>query len=312
MVSIDFQIAAPQDGTAANAAVQSSIPQTVSPDPTPAEVPAESAPKPKQDTASLSGTAPTQPQQRNPPSRRDAQPAAFTLLATTTTFPPAQNRAVAIAGSAPNAASANVIAATSTQNAASTESPVALAAASAASAASPASASNSAPPQQTLQQLDRVLQQLGIDPQSLSLISREEMLNWVNDPAALRQIVQNVQAASNSSRDTAALGAADPAQSTVQRVVAGANQFQIQPQTQIQPQVLAQEANLSSGSAPPTRSANANSLEQSAATAQQNAAAVMQFQRLEGSLAPGGVQETPAANPGGLVTPQGQLLNVTA
>ena len=309
MVSIDFQIAAPLDGTAANAAERSSIPQTVSPVPPPAEVPTASAPKTKQDTVSLSGTTPPQRQQRNAPSRRNHQPAAITLLATTTTFPPTRNPAAAIASSAPNAASANFIA---SSYAASTESPVALAAASAAPTAAPASSSNLAPPQQTLQQLDRVLRQLGIDPQSLSLISREEMLNWVNDPAALRQIVQNVQAASNSSRDTAAVGAADPAQSTVQRAVAGANQFQIQPQTQGQPQAPAQEANLSSGSAPPAGSANINALEQSAAAAQQNAAAVMQFQQLERSLAPRGVQDTPAANPAGSTTPQGQLLNVTA
>jgi len=301
MVSIDIQITAPQGGTPANAAEHSSIPQTVSPVPPPAAVPTASLPETKQDTVSLSGTVPPQRQQRNPPSHHNPQPAAFTLLAITTAFPPA-----------PNAAPVNVIAASSAQTAASSESPVALAAAGAAPNASPESASSLAPPQQTLQQLDRVLQQLGIDPQSLSLISREEMLNWVNDPAALRQIVQNLQSASSSSPGTNAVGAANLAQSTAQRAVTGANQFQIQPQTQNQPQVIAQEANLSSGSASPAGSADTDAPEQSAATAQQNAAAVTQFQQLEHSLAPGGVQETPAANPDGSTTLQGQLLNVTA
>jgi hypothetical protein len=40
-----------------------------------------------------------------------------------------------------------------------------------------------------------VSQRLGVDPESFSLISKQGMVNWVNDAAALRQIVQNLQSA---------------------------------------------------------------------------------------------------------------------
>src|SRR5271170_4645530 len=209
-----------------------------------------------------------------------------------------------------------VAAAPPAQTTAGTQSPVAtaLAHADATATATTASASSTAPAQQTLQQLDRVLQQLGIDPQTLSLISREGMLNWVNDPAALRQIVQNVQAAANSSQQNAAVGAANPTRSTAQLAIAGANQNQNQPpQTQDQPQALAQETNPVSGGIQTASSANTDALDQSAATAQQNATAVLQFQKLQASLAPSGSAETQsAAIPSGTTTAQGQLLNVSA
>jgi hypothetical protein len=159
-----------------------------------------------------------------------------------------------------------------------------------------------------------VLQQLGIDPQTLSLISREGMLNWVNDPAALRQIVQNVQAAANSSQQNAAVGSTNPAQTAAQLAIASANQNQIQsPQTQNQPQAAARESNPVSASSTAASNNNTNALDQSAATAQQNATAVAQFQKLQDSLAPSGTTEAqPAATSSGTTTPQGQLLNVSA
>jgi hypothetical protein len=193
-----------------------------------------------------------------------------------------------------------------------TQFPIATATPGAAATASATSAPSTAPPQQTLQQVDRVLRQLGIDPQTLSLISREGMLNWVNDPAALRRIVQNVQSAANSSRTNAAAGAANPTRSTKQLSVASASQ--IQSQTQNQAQASAQETNPASSGSSAASSANVNALDQSAATAQQNAAAVMQFPRLQDSFTPsarpGG--QLVATNPGGRTTPQGQLLNVCA
>jgi hypothetical protein len=161
-----------------------------------------------------------------------------------------------------------------------------------------------------------VLQQLGIDPQTLSLIGREGMLNWVNDPAALQQIVQNVQAAANSSQQNGAVGSANPAQTTAQLAIASAsaNQNQIQsPQTQNQPQAAVQEANPVSSSSAAANSNHTNASHQSAATAQQNATAVAQFQKLKDSLTPSGPTETqPAAISSGTTTPQGQLLNVSA
>src|SRR5271156_6969128 len=206
-----------------------------------------------------------------------------------------------------------VAAAPPAQTTAGTQSPVAtaLAHADATATVTTASASSTAPAQQTLQQLDRVLQQLGIDPQTLSLMSREGMLNWVNDPAARRQIVQNVQAAANSSQQNAAVGSANPAQSTAQLAIASANQNQIQSaQTQNQPQAAVQ-ANPASSSSAVASSANTNSLDQSAATAQQNATAVAQFHKLRDSLGPSGTTETqPGATSRETAPPQGQFLNI--
>jgi hypothetical protein len=194
------------------------------------------------------------------------------------------------------------------QSTAGTQSPDATAIANASAENGP----DAAPAQQTLQQLDRVLQQLGIDPQSLSLISREGMLSWVNDPAALRQIVQDVQAANKSQQDAAA-GAANPTHSAAQLSIGSGYQSPNQPKAQNQPEVSAQGANQASASSPAVASTNTNALNQSAATAQQNATAVMQFQKLQDSLAPSGAQDTQTApNSGGTTTAQGQLLNVSA
>jgi hypothetical protein len=323
MGSIAFHIAALQGGSANQAAENAHVPQAQPASPVlPArEVPAASPPKAQQDTASLSGTLLPQ-RQLAAPARGTAQPATFALLSQTTTFPPSQNSAVAFTTSAfPNAATQTtdqqnvpaVIAAPVAQIAVAAQSSVATTAATVAASTAPANASSAAPAQQTLQQLDRVLQQLGIDPQTLSLISREGMLNWVNDPAALRQIVQNVQAAASSSQQNAAVGAANPTRNAAQASVASANQDQIQPQTLSQPQAAAQDTNPASDSTSTASSANTNALDQSAATAQQNATAVMQFQKLQDSLAPSGAAETqPAASTGGTPTAQGQLLNVSA
>jgi hypothetical protein len=321
MGSIDFHIAALQGGSASQAAENAQVAQA---QPARPVLPAREAPAPppakvQQDTVSLSGT-PLQQRQQTPASRGNAQPATFALLSQTTTFPPSQSSPAAFTTSAfPSTAAqpasqnnvAPAVAAPSPQAAAGTQTSGATATANGAATESPASVSNAAPAQQTLQQLDRVLQQLGIDPQTLSLISREGMLNWVNDPAALRQIVQNVQAAANSSQQNGAVGVANPARSTAQASAASANQDQIQ--TQNQPQASVQEANPASGSSVAASSANTNGLNQSAATAQQNATAVMQFQKLRDSFAPNGTTETqPASNSNGATPSPGQLLNVSA
>ena len=301
MGSSNLQIAALHNGSAANAAENAHVPQSQPASPVLPARGISTAPPPKreQDTVSLSGTFLSQQRQQSAPSAGNAQPATFTLLAQTTTFPASQNNATPVAAAPP------------AQTAASAQSPVAKAPAS--TTATAVTASSAAPAQQTLQQLDRVLQQLGIDPQSLSLISREGMLNWVNDPAALRQIVQNVQAAANSSQQNAAVGLANPTQTTAQLAIASVNQNQIQSaQTQNQPQAAVQ-ANPASSSSAVASSANTNSLDQSAATAQQNATAVAQFHKLQDSLGPSGTTETqPAATSSGTTTPQGQLLNISA
>jgi hypothetical protein len=314
MGSSNSQITALHDGSAASAAENVYVPQAQAASPAlPARgVSAALAPNAEQDTVSLSGTRPPRQQQQGASSRGNAQPATFTLLAQTTTFPPSRNAAAAATPPTIQDNAQAVAAAPAAQTTAGIQSPVATATASADATA--VGASSAAPPQQTLQQLDRVLQQLGIDPQSLSLISREGMLNWVNDPAALRQIVQNVQAAASSVHQGAAVGSASPAESTAQKAIASANQNQIRsPETQNQPQASAQETYPASGSSSAASSANTNALDQSAATAQQNATAVMQFQKLQDCLAPSGTAESqPTATPSDTTTSQGQLLNVSA
>ncbi len=315
MGSINLQIAALHNDSAANAPENPHTPQGLAPSPVlPARgVSTAPPPTPVQDTVSLSGTLLPQQRQQNAPSAGNAQPATFTLLTQTTTFPASQNDAAATPPTIQSNAPTVAVAATA-QAPVATQSPVAKAPASANATATAVTASSAAPAQQTLQQLDRVLQQLGIDPQTLSLISREGMLNWVNDPAALRQIVQNVQAAANSSQQNAAVGSANPAQTAAQLAIASANQNQIQsPQTQNQPQAAARESNPVSASSAAASNNNTNALDQSATTAQQNATAVAQFQKLQDSLAPSGTTETqPAATSSGTTTPQGQLLNVSA
>jgi hypothetical protein len=88
-------------------------------------------------------------------------------------------------------------------------------------------------PQQELQQLDQTLQQLGINPQSITLFNRMAMLLYAKDPAALRVLVQALQ------------GAAQPAGQ------GGANNSATQATTQTQAQALPQN----SGQAPPANQA---------------------------------------------------------
>src|SRR5579871_437008 len=59
-------------------------------------------------------------------------------------------------------------------------------AAATAAATAAASATGDATPQQQLNQLDQTLQQLGVNPQSISLFNRLAMLLYANDPAALQ------------------------------------------------------------------------------------------------------------------------------
>lgn len=230
MGSSNLQIAALHDGSAANATENAHVPQTRALSPAlPARgVSAASLAKAQQDTVSLSGTLLPQQRQLNAPRAGNAQPATFTLLAQTSTFRASQNNAAGTPTTIQSNAPA-VAAVSPAQATAGIQSAVVTVTANAVASAPAATASSVGPAQQTLQQLDRVLQQLGIDPQTLSLMSREGMLNWVNDPAALRQIVQNVQAAASSSQRNAAVGSANPARSTAQLAIASANQIQIEP-----------------------------------------------------------------------------------
>jgi hypothetical protein len=295
MGSIAIHIAALLDGQP-SLAENASIPQAGAASPALAvgEVPFVFPPDSQQDRVSLSGTLPSGQQPQAAPPSGNAQAAALAPLARQITFPAGQSTPdvfitstfpAAATPAGPNSASAATATSLSSPDIASVTatSGAQTAAANAAATASPTSASSTAPAEQTLQQLDQKLQQLGIDPQSLSLISRGGMLNWINDPAALRQIVQNVRSAENSSQPTAAAGVAKP------------------------------EQNAASSSAQPANSANTNAVNQSSATEGPNAAAVTQFQELQDSLAPRGIrQASPATTLVSTAPPQGQLLNVSA
>jgi hypothetical protein len=56
----------------------------------------------------------------------------------------------------------------------------------------PTNASPLSTPEEQLSQLDRTLQELGIDPQSISLFHRMAMLLYANNPAALKDLVQQL------------------------------------------------------------------------------------------------------------------------
>jgi len=70
-------------------------------------------------------------------------------------------------------------------------------------------------PNQQLQVLDQTLQQLGINPNSISLSDRLAMLAYASDPAALEQFVQQLQGTQNpapATTTTTTVGNQGPAQ----------------------------------------------------------------------------------------------------
>lgn len=83
--------------------------------------------------------------------------------------------------------------------------------------------SNPSTPAQQLSQLDRTLQELGIDPQSISLFHRMAMLLYANNPAALKDLVQQLPKAAELLTSQASS-------------LNSANQFQPQTTDQIQTQ----------------------------------------------------------------------------
>lgn len=124
-----------------------------------------------------------------------------------------------------------------------------------ATAADPAGGTAGTPAQQ-LAQLDQTLQQLGVNPESLSLADRMGMLLYANDPAALRVMVQEIQGggqdAAQAPEDTAAQ-TQPPAQTLLQTSgqapPANPAQAQVQTQSPAAAQVEDQNTN-SAGGAP--------------------------------------------------------------
>lgn len=84
--------------------------------------------------------------------------------------------------------------------------------------------------QQELQQLDQALQQLGIDPQSISLFNQLALLAFANDPAALQQFVLQLQQSAQQLLDQGVLASptanedqrnAQPVATSAQTITAG-------------------------------------------------------------------------------------------
>ncbi|MGA8168366.1 MAG: hypothetical protein WB813_13860, partial [Candidatus Acidiferrales bacterium] len=119
---------------------------------------------------------------------------------------------------------ATTAAATTTPAATATGGGAAAAPASASNAAASSNGSSQTLLQQQLVQLDQVLQQLGIDPQAISMFDQLALLVDVNDPAAIEQFIAGLSPAAAASANqtsssatsgaTAAAAAATPAAST--------------------------------------------------------------------------------------------------
>lgn len=198
-----------------------------------------------------------------------------------------------------------------------------------AAANSAAGASATAAPEETLQQLDQELQRLGINPQEISLMNRMSLLLWVNDPEALRQFVQGMQptainsestlaanpqnAQTNASQAGASAGgnAAQNVGGTANQPAAALSQTQnlSAATTQVQSQILTQQANQNSGGA---AAGSVGTGGPANTPQQQTVAAVFQLQQLHASLAAAGQYAQGGFY--GSVNSQtlGQFLNISA
>jgi hypothetical protein len=101
--------------------------------------------------------------------------------------------------------------------------------ATAAASAAATQAGVASTPQQELAQLDQTLQQLGVDPQSISLFNRIGLLLYANDPTALEDLVKALQAADQQlGQLNGAANGTTPAQNAAQALLPSTNQQQTQ------------------------------------------------------------------------------------
>jgi len=87
-------------------------------------------------------------------------------------------------------------------------------------------------PAQQLSQLNRTLQELGIDPQTISLFHRMAMLLYANNPAALKDLVQQlpkaVEKLASQATSAQSAGQSEPqAQGQVQGAASGSVELQV-------------------------------------------------------------------------------------
>jgi len=274
-----------------------------------------------QDTVTLSGqTAQGQQTGQSPQQRAQFQEKVITLAGAQISAPPnntnpgaqqvpaaqplpaAQQPAAAVAG-APTAAT----------NAAKTV-------AAATNAVTNNATNNGGPqtPQQQLQQLDEALQQLGINPESISLSSRMAMLLYADDPAALQSFVQQAQQVAQQSGQLAATGAtannpgaaAAPQQ---QEQPAATPQQQTQPPAAANPTIPASSPLNQDTGTNQTLGNGSNRTLGNGSTASGNNVFV-QFEELQVAFATVGQDQTQDQTPaqGAPSVPQRQVLSVTA
>jgi len=186
-------------------------------------------------------------------------------------------------------------------------------------------------PDQQLVQLDQTLQQLGIDPQSISLFNRMALLVYAQDPTALQNLVQALQATDQQLGQLTGLANPNGTQAQLQPPAQAAQnvaqqlaQTQTPAQVQAQPQsqdtadgnnfeIVAAQLNFTEVQGTLATAAPANDSNGSGAT--QAVQTTAQFQELQLSFAAleiQGGQNAPNDAPDTNTNAQGQTLNVTA
>jgi hypothetical protein len=170
----------------------------------------------------------------------------------------------------------------------------------------PASTANTAPsiaktatpippkssPKETLQQVDQALEEIGINPQDVSIADRTALLVWINDPAAIQQFAQVTQPSSGQPQLNTAANTPNTADEGVLTSVTAVSQSSGASQ-------LAGLSNTSS--APP------------AGSTQNRSTALAQLQELQTSLGAQAGQDPQSALPSRNDSlTQGQQLNVSA
>jgi hypothetical protein len=151
---------------------------------------------PQGDTVTISATFPPPQATQQPATIRLEQFSVFLTQSQTQPGQTSQATATPASANIPGSPQATASTAQGTTQAAPATAagvPATIDPASAAANDSATQSGASSTPQQELTQLDQTLQQLGINPQSISLFNRLSLLLYANDPAALEQLIQAQQ-----------------------------------------------------------------------------------------------------------------------
>jgi hypothetical protein len=146
-------------------------------------------------------------------------------------------------------------------------------------------------PKETLQQVDQALEEIGINPQDVSIADRTALLVWINDPAAIQQFAQVTQPSSGQPQLNTAANTPNTADEGVPTSVTAASQ--------------------SSGASQPAGLSNTSSAPPAGST-QNRSTALAQLQELQTSLGAQAGQDPQSALPSSNDSlMQGQQLNVS-